>query len=34
MKGTIMINWGVLIGLTIFSLVLAWISDVAKGLMK
>lgn len=29
-----MINWELLIGLTVFSVVLAWISDVAKGLMK
>lgn len=29
-----LMHWGLLIGLTVFSLVLAWISDVAKGLMK
>lgn len=29
-----MINWELIICLTIFSLVLAWISDVAKGLIK
>lgn len=29
-----MINWELIITLTIFSLVLSWISDVAKSLIK
>ena len=29
-----LMNWELILGLTVFSLVLAWISDVAKGLMK
>lgn len=29
-----MINWGLLIGLTIAAVVLAWISDVAEKLMR
>lgn len=29
-----MINWELIIGLTIFSLVLCWISNVAKSLIK
>lgn len=29
-----MFNWELIIGLTIFSLVLGWISNVAKSLIK
>lgn len=29
-----MINWELILGLTVFSLILAWISDVAKSLIK